>query len=156
MTHSLRIDLSTLASRVLRQLLTVMAIAPWMICGDAAANQLTRLDPEVEVPSVSVSELAGAVETSTTTPRVIDVRLKEDFEADPVLIPSAMWLDPNDADVWAKDFAPETPVVVYCVRGHWVSQAVTKKLLDLGLKVSRLTGGIEAWKAAGKPTTNVP
>jgi Fe-Mn family superoxide dismutase len=82
------------------------------------------------------------------------VRLEEDFDADPVLLPNASSRDPNAVEAWAREISPEEEVVVYCVRGHWVSQSVTKKLRDSGLNASQLTGGIQAWKAAGNPTTS--
>lgn len=101
---------------------------------------------------MSVEELARAVEEKKPAPRVIDVRLEEDFDADPVLIPDASWRDPNAIEAWAREISPEEEVVVYCVRGRWVSQSVTKKLRDMGFNVSQLTGGIETWKHAGRPT----
>ena len=82
------------------------------------------------------------------------MRLEEDFDADPVLLPNASSRDPNAVEAWAREISPEEEVVVYCVRGHWVSQSVTKKLRDSGLNASQLTGGIQAWKAAGNPTTS--
>jgi rhodanese-related sulfurtransferase len=118
-----------------------------------AARQLERLDPSVKVPSISVDELARALEDGRTAPGVIDVRLREDFDADPVLIAGARWRDPNAIDAWVGELSRDEPIVVYCVRGHWVSQAVTKKLRDQGLNVTQLIGGLEAWKTAGRPTT---
>lgn len=116
------------------------------------AVQLERVDPSTEVPSVSVEELTRAARDADH-PVVIDVRLREDFDAEPVLIPDASWRDPNAIDSWVGELSPDEPVVVYCVRGRWVSQSVTKKLRDMGLNVAQLTGGIEAWKEAGNPTT---
>jgi rhodanese-related sulfurtransferase len=116
------------------------------------ASQLERLDPGITVPSISVDELERALEDKETAPRVIDVRLREDFEADPVLIAGASWRDPNAIDAWVEELSRETPVVVYCVRGHWVSQAATKKLRDMGRNVLQLSGGLEAWKTGGGPT----
>jgi len=115
-------------------------------------SQLERVDPSVAVPSVGAGARARATE-SDTPPKIIDVRLAPDFAEDPVLIPGAVWLDPNDTASWASELSSETAVVVYCVKGKWVSQSVTKKLRDLGLDVAQLEGGIEAWKAAGEPTT---
>lgn len=113
--------------------------------------QLERVDPDVAVPSVSVSELASAIEEARTA--VLDVRLAEDFSTDPVLIPGASRRDPHAIETWPKTLPRERPVVVYCVKGRWVSQSITKRLEALGFDVSQLDGGIEAWKAAGKPTT---
>ncbi len=131
---------------------TVLGISGVFLTAALAAGgtQLQRVDESVRVPGVSVEQLAGA-----SAPFVIDVRLKEDFDADPVLIEGARWKDPQATDSWAKELSLETEVVVYCVKGKWVSQSVTKRLRDLGLNVVQLEGGIEAWKAAGKKTTPV-
>lgn len=118
----------------------------------SAVGQLERVDDDVEIPDISVDELTRAVEKTGARPRLIDVRLAEDFEADPVLIPDASWRDPNAIESWVEELSPGETVIVYCVAGRWVSRSVTKKLLDMGLDVSQLAGGIEAWKAAGKPT----
>ena len=78
--------------------------------------------------------------------KVIDVRLPKDLKADPRLIPSATWLDPSQVEKWAKTLTKGTPIVVYCVHGHRVSQQVAERLLSLGYPTRRLAGGIEAWK----------
>ena len=124
------------------------------ICGLAAitsAGQLERVGEDVEVPSVTTEELVSAIDGDETLV-VVDVRLEEDFAADPVLIPAADWKNPHAIEEWADGLAPETRVVVYCVKGKWVSRSVTSKLREMGFDVSQLTGGIEAWKSAGEPT----
>lgn len=85
--------------------------------------------------------------------RVIDVRLSEDFSADPVLIPDAMYLDPEGIETWAASMAPtDQPVIVYCVKGKWVSQKAANYLRKRGFEVYSLEGGIEAWKDDGQAT----
>ena len=85
--------------------------------------------------------------------RIIDVRLREDFDADPVMLPDASYRDPDDISRWAGDMSPlDGPVVVYCVRGKWVSQKAANYLRDRGFEVYSLDGGIEAWKQEGRPT----
>lgn len=85
---------------------------------------------------------------------VLDVRLREDFDADPVLIPQARYLDPDRMMQWARTMTPsDGPVVVYCMRGKWVSQKAATYLKERGFEVYSLEGGIEAWKEAGRPTT---
>ena len=84
---------------------------------------------------------------------VLDVRLLEDFEADPVLVPDAMYRDPDNIQAWAGQMSPaDGPVVVYCVAGKWVSQKAANYLLDQGFEVYSLQGGIEGWKASGMET----
>ncbi len=84
--------------------------------------------------------------------KVIDVRLIEDFKASPTLIPDAMYEDPENIDSWSANLSPDEPVVVYCVRGKWVSQKAATYLKDKGFEVYSLEGGIEAWQAAGNDT----
>ena len=77
---------------------------------------------------------------------VLDVRLLEDFEADPVLIPEATYRDPELIEAWAGDIPKDSKVVVYCVRGKWVSHKAADYLTRHGLDAYTLEGGIEAWK----------
>ena len=135
-------------------LLTALRLACYILMTTAsslALAQLERVDASVEVPSLSVEQLANGVDEGTVS-MVIDVRLEEDFNAEPVLIPDATWKNPHEIEDWAKELRGNERVVVYCVAGRWVSQSVTKKLQDMGIDVAQLDGGIEAWKASEKPT----
>ena len=88
---------------------------------------------------------------------VLDVRLIEDFEADPVLIPTSAYRNPDDIAAWAGQMSPaDGPVVVYCVKGRWVSQKAANYLSDRGFEVYSLEGGIEGWKSAGQETVETP
>ena len=105
---------------------------------------------------------AAAVETSTTAlaagqgeiagkaPPLLDVRRKGAFDASGELIAGAEWRDPEAVDRWAAEFAGRD-VVVYCVYGHEVGQSTAARLRDAGVHARFLSGGIEAWKAAGLP-----
>lgn len=98
---------------------------------------------------VTASEL---VERQTQENLVIlDVRLKEDFEKDPQLIPGATYMDPEKLQEWSSLLSSDAEIVVYCVAGKWVSQKVAFLLDQQGLSVSGLAGGIEAWKQSNKP-----
>jgi len=79
---------------------------------------------------------------------LIDVRLSEDYEADPVLIPGAIYRNPEDIEVWSEELPADSKIVVYCVKGKWVSQKAASYLNDRGMDVRSLAGGIEAWKQA--------
>jgi len=106
---------------------------------------------------------AAAVEASTAALAVgrdeigagaqvplLDVRRKGAFEASAELIAGAAWHDPEAVDRWAAEFAGRE-VVVYCVYGHEVGQSTAARLRDAGVAARFLSGGIEAWKAAGLP-----
>ena len=48
-----------------------------------------------------------------------------------------------------SDLNKDTPIVVYCVHGHEVSQSAARTLRDLGFKAQYLEGGIATWMGAG-------
>jgi len=99
---------------------------------------------------VTPAELVSLQQQGAT---VIDVRLIEDFESDPVLVPDAMYRDPDRIASWADQMSPaDGPVVVYCVAGKWVSQKAANYLQEQGFEVYSLEGGIEGWKASGLET----
>ena len=81
---------------------------------------------------------------------LLDVRLKEDFDKDPTLIPGATYMDPEDLPEWSAALTSESDVVVYCVAGKWVSQKVAFLLNEKGINVSSLAGGFDAWNQSKK------
>lgn len=82
-------------------------------------------------------------------PMVIDVRKRPAFEADPAMLPGAVWRDPHTVEQWAAELPPGCSVVVYCVHGHEVSRGVRDTLRRHGVMAGIIEGGIEAWKASG-------
>lgn len=79
---------------------------------------------------------------------VLDVRLAEDYDANPTLIPGAAYRDPERISRWASAVPKDRPVVVYCVGGRWVSQKAAHYLAEDGYEVYSLDGGIEGWEKA--------
>ena len=98
--------------------------------------------------SISVNELTRWLGTASM-PTVIDVRRRGVYEADAAVLPTARWRDHGAVDSWAAELDPKIPVVLYCVHGHQVSQASAAVLRARGYSVAILSGGIEAWRAAG-------
>jgi len=96
--------------------------------------------------TVDVNKLQAMANAGEVT--VLDVRLLEDYEADPTLIPGAVYRNPEEIELWASDLPADKPVVVYCVKGRWVSQKAASYLDNKGKNVFSLEGGIEAWKSA--------
>ena len=84
---------------------------------------------------------------------MLDVRRRAAFEAEPRLIPGAVWKNPEQVAIWAGELNRNRSVVVYCVHGHEVSHGVADHLRALGFEAALLEGGIEAWKASGGPVT---
>jgi len=81
---------------------------------------------------------------------LIDVRRKGAYDAGTHVIAGATWRDPERVDEWAGEVAGKE-VVVYCVFGHEVGQSTAARLRDAGISARFLTGGIDEWKAAGRP-----
>src|ERR1700730_3350342 len=90
---------------------------------------------------------------STTPPVVVDIRRASDFGADPAIIPGALRGDPERIYEWASTLPRDRDVIVYCVRGGSVSQAVRPKFGELGVRARYLAGGVTAWKVAGGKTS---
>jgi rhodanese-related sulfurtransferase len=82
---------------------------------------------------------------------LIDVRRKDDYNADPQMIPNAAWRDPNLVTQWSDELPKDKEVVVYCVRGGSVSNAVLDHLLAKSVKACYIQGGMTAWKEQGGP-----
>jgi rhodanese-related sulfurtransferase len=100
--------------------------------------------------TISPNDLKPLVETRAVL--VLDVRRKNDFDADNVKVPSAEWRNPEQMAEWSKTLSRDKDVVIYCARGGSVSSSVLDHLLGQGLKARYIEGGIEAWKAAGGTT----
>jgi Fe-Mn family superoxide dismutase len=100
----------------------------------------------------STPALAASAEEAlrSATARRIDVRRKGAYDAAPEVIAGAVWRDPERVDEWARELAG-SEVLVYCVYGHEVGQSTAARLRDAGIAARYLVGGIEAWKAAGRP-----
>jgi rhodanese-related sulfurtransferase len=105
---------------------------------------------DAQIPSVDVVTLA-AQSGRGDGPLVIDVRRVPAFETDKVLIAGAIRRQPETVGEWAGAL-PRREIVVYCVRGHEVSQNACRALLERGHRARILAGGIEDWKAKGLPT----
>jgi rhodanese-related sulfurtransferase len=87
------------------------------------------------------------------TALVLDVRREADYAASSETIPGAFWKNPDKISAWI-DAVPKThDVVVYCVRGGSVSNAIVDALQAAGVKARFIEGGIEGYKAAGGRVT---
>jgi len=80
---------------------------------------------------------------------VFDVRREADYAASSETIPGALWKNPDKIDAWIGAVPRTLDVVIYCVRGGAVSNAVVDRLQAAGVKARFIEGGLEAYKAAG-------
>ena len=108
-----------------------------------------RYAAAVEASSAALATTAEDLLRSGALKRV-DVRRKGAYDAAPDVIEGAVWRDPERVDEWASELAG-AEVVVYCVYGHEVGQSTAARLRDAGVSARFLVGGIEDWKAAGRP-----
>ncbi len=81
-------------------------------------------------------------------PAIIDVRIGEDFDADPRLLPASCRRGYKTVPAWAAEFAGK-PVVVVCQKGEKLSQGVAARLRHERIRAESLEGGFEAWRDAG-------
>src|SRR5262245_9766388 len=80
---------------------------------------------------------------------VLDVRRRAAFEADPWLIPGALWRDPDRTTGWSVGLPRARQVIVYCAEGREPGRGGVEQLRKLGHDSCLLEGGLTAWRAAG-------
>jgi rhodanese-related sulfurtransferase len=107
------------------------------------------MDGQKTSHSVSSDQLYARLGT-VAAPIVVDVRNREDFDADDRLIVSAVRYDINANLGW---LLPEgQPVTVYCAHGAELSRNAADELQQTGRDATYLDGGIAAWRAENLPT----
>src|SRR5258706_432654 len=104
-----------------------------------------------EPGSVAITLSTWPALGSPRAPLILDVRREKAFDEDPRMIAAALRPD-SDLAAFAARHAAGRPIVVYCVRGHEVSQEAARTLSHAGQDARFLEGGIEAWGAASLPT----
>ena len=120
-------------------------------CAVFVANkwwQRRRFRKSLEMARISVSELDGLLK-SGVRPTIVDVRSPASQQAG--RIPGALTISNQEIQTFAFDAPIEDEVIVYCACPNEASAAlVAKALMRRGYKrVRPLTGGIDAWVAAG-------
>jgi len=83
-------------------------------------------------------------------PAVVDVRIDDDYRADPRLVPGSLRRDHRVIPTWASGYRGKS-VVIVCQRGQKLSEGTAAWLRHEGIDAQTLEGGFEAWKQAGQP-----
>jgi rhodanese-related sulfurtransferase len=83
------------------------------------------------------------------TPSIVDVRIDDDYRADPRLVPGSIRRDYRAVGGWAPEYRGKS-VVVVCLRGQKLSEGTAAWLRHEGIDAQTLEGGFEAWKRAGE------
>ncbi|MDI4233485.1 MULTISPECIES: sulfurtransferase/chromate resistance protein [unclassified Bradyrhizobium] len=100
--------------------------------------------------SISPDKLSRLIGTAGA-PVLIDVRLDDDFAADPRLIPGATRRSHLDTNDWARELAGRSAIVI-CNKGEKLSEGAAAWLRHNGIAAEILEGGHLAWKQAELPT----
>lgn len=98
--------------------------------------------------TISPQQLSRLVGTADA-PALIDVRLDEDFAADPRLIPGARRRDYARVADWAAEYR-NCHVAVICQKGLKLSEGVAAWLRQEGVAAEILEGGFLAWAESGQ------
>ncbi|MGQ0685047.1 chromate resistance protein ChrB domain-containing protein [Bradyrhizobium sp.] len=99
--------------------------------------------------SISSDKLARLIGTAKA-PTLIDVRIDEDFAADPRLVPGAMRRSHRDLQDWTPRLTGQS-VVVICQKGQKLSEGTAAWLRQSGVAAETLEGGHLGWTESQKP-----
>jgi rhodanese-related sulfurtransferase len=100
--------------------------------------------------SISSEKLSRLIGTAKA-PTLVDVRLDEDFAADPRLIPGAVRYSHRDVQDWASRLTGQS-VVVVCQKGQKLAEGTAAWLRCNNITAEILEGGHLGWREAELPT----
>lgn len=96
-----------------------------------------------EIPQLEPSEAARLRENGSI---LLDVRTNEEFIAGH--IDDVVFITLSEIEARAQELDPEIPLIALC-RAGGRSQAAAELLAARGFTVSNMSGGMQAWEAAG-------
>ena len=100
--------------------------------------------------SISADKLSRLIGTAHT-PTLIDVRIDQDFDACPRVIPGAVRRPYLNTSEWASELTGR-PVIVICQKGQKLSEGVAAWLRHSSVAAEILEGGFVGWQQANLPT----
>ncbi|MEM7206736.1 MAG: sulfurtransferase/chromate resistance protein [Pseudomonadota bacterium] len=101
---------------------------------------------------ITVAQLSRIIGTPDA-PVIVDVRIDDDFDDDPRLVPTAFRYPHNQISELANTLVSQR-VVIYCQKGKKISQGAAAILRSNGVNAETLQGGHFAWRDKGG--LNVP
>ena len=99
-----------------------------------------------EISPTTLMRLVG----TPSCPAIVDVRIDQDFEEDPFLLPTAARQPFADIGKLCERLRGQR-AVVYCQKGLKISQGAAAILRSEGVRAEVLEGGQFAWRDAGLP-----
>lgn len=100
------------------------------------------------VTTITVSQLSRLIGLPHT-PTIVDVRIDDDYQTDPRLLPGSFRRDYRAVEQWASQYHGQS-VIVVCQKGQKLSEGVAAWLRHHGTEAQSLEGGFEAWRNAGE------
>ncbi|MEH6455303.1 MAG: sulfurtransferase/chromate resistance protein [Cocleimonas sp.] len=106
---------------------------------------------------ITVNQLSRLIGTAEA-PTIVDVRIDEDFDLDPQILPTAI----RCSHTKIAELAPQLKnqkVVVYCQKGKKISQGSIAILRSMGVAAESVEGGHFGWRDAGQtliPVNRIP
>ena len=107
-----------------------------------------RLEPAQLMAMIADAELAGL-----DRPFIVDLRHPLDVMTDPLILPGALRVGPDELKQRKEMIPRDRDIVLYCTcPSEETSAKVALELRKMGVKrVRPLRGGLQAWKDAGYP-----
>jgi membrane protein DedA with SNARE-associated domain/rhodanese-related sulfurtransferase len=107
------------------------------------------------IPFVSPADAARAF--STDNARIYDVRSHGYYDRKATRVKGSTRLEPNALNQFEPDFPAGKQIYLYCTCiDDATSARVAQHLLEKGVPVAVIKGGLRAWKKAGLPMEAVP
>ncbi len=106
---------------------------------------------------ITVKQLSRLIGTADA-PVIIDVRIDEDFDLDPQILPTAIRCAHNKIAALAPQLKDKN-VVVYCQKGKKISQGSVAILRAIGIDAESVEGGHFNWRDSGQtliPVDKIP
>lgn len=97
---------------------------------------------------ITVNQLARLIGTENA-PTIIDVRIDEDFDLDPQILPTSTRCPHTEIASLAPQLK-DKKVIVYCQKGKKISQGSIAILRSLGVNAESVEGGHFGWRDAGQ------
>lgn len=109
----------------------------------------------IHISSISAQDLFALL-TSEAPLSLLDVRRSTARLQDATQLKGAQWLDPAAWLDWKDSISKDQRAVIYCAKGHEISQAMTAALGALGVQACFLEGGLAQWKTSGLAVEALP
>jgi membrane protein DedA with SNARE-associated domain/rhodanese-related sulfurtransferase len=148
-------------SAILRGYHAFGRVVGWILLLAAVAYVVAQMRTWVKSRGLSAVPWVDPVEAArgmwADNAVIYDVRSHGYYDAKATRIKGSRRLDPNALHHWEEGMPDERKVYLYCtcIRDA-TSSRVARELIEKGIRVAVIRGGLRKWKQAGLPTEAVP